>query len=265
MLKRLLLGSFRPQVLLLGADHRVEVLPSLRQQPGSVSTGAPPQPLLPERDRVGGQCHGDELGGCQEHCPARVPPLEPTGGPGGPERPDAQDQNWAMTSTPESQGICQILNLCDGVRRGRGQLSGFSLSDVNSKKGGRRFWCSEKRPFESVRRCELNQTRWRHWARGHGWSDWSKTPRRRAGRRQQAGDVLKFEGTKAKLSRRIIVLFCLIIAFLSRLFRFRSMTYFNRNQAWWHISSLCLCSLAGLLWWSPAKKIPNLQWQWLCV
>lgn len=44
-----------------------------------------------------------------------------------------------MTSTPESQGICQILNLCDGIRRGRGQLSGFSLSDVNSKKGGRRF------------------------------------------------------------------------------------------------------------------------------
>jgi len=68
-------------------------LPLLRQQPGTVSCGAPPQPLLPQRHRVGWQRDGDELSRGQEHRPAGVPPLEQTDGHGGPERSDAQDQD----------------------------------------------------------------------------------------------------------------------------------------------------------------------------
>ena len=70
---------------------------SLQQQPGSAARGAPPQPLLPQRHRVGRQRHGDELSGCQEHRPAGLPPLEQTGGHGGPERSDAPNQDGIMT------------------------------------------------------------------------------------------------------------------------------------------------------------------------
>lgn len=68
-------------------------LPSLRQQPGTAASGAPPKPLLPQWHRVGRERHGDELSGCQEHCPDGIPPLEQTDGHGGPERSDAQDQD----------------------------------------------------------------------------------------------------------------------------------------------------------------------------
>lgn len=93
----LVYASSRSQVILLSAGDGVAGLPLLRQHPRTATCGAPPQSLLPQRHRVGRQRHGDELSGRQEHCPAGLPPLEQADGHGGPERPDAQDQDWTMT------------------------------------------------------------------------------------------------------------------------------------------------------------------------
>lgn len=81
------------QVVLLSAGDRVAGLPLLQQQQQTAACGAPPQSLLPERHRVGGQRHGDELGGRQEHRPVGLPSLEQTDRHGGPEGPHAQDQD----------------------------------------------------------------------------------------------------------------------------------------------------------------------------
>lgn len=106
----LLYCTSQSQVILLRAGDRVAGLPLLRQQPGTVACGAPPQSLLPQRHWAGWQRDGDELSGGQEHRPAGLPPLEQTDGHGGPERSDAQDQDWAMTWSTEdliaSQSWC---------------------------------------------------------------------------------------------------------------------------------------------------------------
>lgn len=81
------------QVILLSAGDRVAGLPLLQQQQQTAACGAPPQSLLPERHRVGGQRHGDELSGRQEHRPVGLPSLEQTDRHGGPEGPHAQDQD----------------------------------------------------------------------------------------------------------------------------------------------------------------------------
>lgn len=109
------------KVVLLGAGDRVAGLPLLRQQPGTATCRAPPKSLLPQWHWVGWQRHGDELSGCQEHRSAGLPPLEQTDGHGGPEGSDAQDQDWTMTCSTESQKMLYQSEVaqCKCVRAGK--------------------------------------------------------------------------------------------------------------------------------------------------